>query len=345
MFRNLPCLKHMKLDHINLDDEVFPIFLDICKRLTSLETTSCIMQAPNPKIPEFECAIQRLSISKGCQMDVVGFSSQCHHLNLFIIGTDCSCFKQMDRDNEQRRMESLAIFLDSGKLRHLEHLDISLAFRHDVVLPTRIPCLRNFKAPEILPLSVPGFRIHFSMISKIDAFGPLGFWQEVLASCPSLVTAQKVDFSRDDIISGAPWVCTALEDLWLEFGAQSGILDHEAVEVALFRRISKLRKLSHLGLGSLVNRVRKSTVKGLASESWELLSKLTQLTSLELGQGHCSVLNKSTFAQISSLKGLRRLIGCWPSKPDRKKTKKLIKKLRKRGIEVHWFALKNDNEE
>lgn len=130
-------------------------------------------------------------------------------------------------------MKSLQNFLDSGALRHLEHLDISLAFKQDVMLPTRFPCLRSYKAPEIGPLSLPGFRIHFSTISKIDTFGPPGFWREVLASCPALVTARNVDLSSDDIVSGAPWVCTELEDLQLQFEERNNTPDHEALENAL----------------------------------------------------------------------------------------------------------------
>lgn len=337
MFRDLPFLKHMKLNHINLDDEVLPFFLDICKHLTSLKTTNCVMEAPNAKLTNFQYAIQKLSISKGCQMDVVGFISQCHHLKVLTVGTDC--IKLIRRHHEKKRMKSLAKLLDSGALRDLQHLDISLVFKQDDenMIPTRFPCLRSFKAPEIGPLLLPGFRTHFSTIAKIDTLGPPSFWREVLASCPALVTARNVDLSPDDIVSGAPWVCIELEDLQLEFGTRNNTLDHEVVEDALFQRISKLRKLNHLGIDAASYRAKDSNGKGLASESWELLSKMKQLTSLELGCGRCPVLNKSTFAQILKLKGLKRLTGSWPSKPDRKEIKKMVKEFRKYGIEVNWL--------
>ena len=292
------------------------------------------MRDPNAKMASFQYAIQQLSISEGCQMDVVGFISRCPHLKVLTIEPEGFTIDRLYHHEEQKRMKSLGNFLNSGALHHLEHLDIVLSSKHDIMFPTCIPCLRSFTAPEIGPLSLPGFRTHFSTISKIDTIGPPGFWREVLASCPALVTARNVYLSQDDIVNGVPWVCTVLKDLQLEFGARSDILNHGGVEDALIRRISKLGKLNHLGLDSAPRHANESNGKGLGSGSWELLSKMTQLTSLNLGRRHCPVLDQTTFAQISGLEGLKILNGNWRNSRE---AKNLTEEFRKRGIKVHWY--------
>lgn len=237
--KDLPSLSRLEVHRKDLKGDLIPLFLDVCKGLKFLKMQECNLTSAQLTSSSF--GIQKLSISQDCGMDIAGFTSRCHSLEELSIGHSYNTNFDYD-DYDERRMVDLREFLDSGKLRDL-HLDLDIDMpidKYNIIIPTRISCLRKFRAESIDSSSIPSLRFHFNRISEICTFGPPGFWREVLSSCTGLRIAGEVNLSGDDIMRGKPWVCHGLKslDLW--------DVDDRAVEEALLRRISHLGKLDLL---------------------------------------------------------------------------------------------------
>jgi len=204
--------------------------------------------------------IQKLSVSRSCEIDVVALTDRCPYLQVLSVGR---VGKTSGRKKELKRFQSFANHLESGALPHLKHLDIGLARSGDQEVASFIQsmrCLRSIRSlMELGPLSLPGLRSHYHTISEIEVRNSHlvpHLWREVMSTCPALTSATEVFFSVDDILCGAPWICKHLSVLCLMFGdinitkkknrKKNSLSEIKNLEHALLRRISGLGKLGHL---------------------------------------------------------------------------------------------------
>jgi hypothetical protein len=320
----------MTLNIIDYDLTVLPQIIAICTRLKSLTINNYGVKTLQRKMTEMKqnywksqqlahqanpgsiYALQELSISWSCAMSLWGFISRSPDLRVLKI------YPRDDRDPsdeyEMMRMDELVRCLNSkNTLPCLQHLDISLDQVNEEVLSKvtkSMRRLRSFQFQGIGSLSVHDFRPHFSTLTVINVQSSPEFWQEVLTSCPALVKAQEVRLYEEDILRGGNWASTDLTFLYLTVHPDKLISSTKersrikVLEDALFRRIAKLLKLDHLSVHSFL---RDSW--SLDDQSWQALSKIKTLASLELGSGFLGRPDESAFSRISKLRMLKNFHG------------------------------------
>jgi hypothetical protein len=246
--KNLPNLSHLRLEGTDLEDDVSPLFLDICKGLESLDMVHCYSTIRYAQLRSTQLRIEKLSVQE-CEMDIAGFASRCPLLKELTIKEKFEPHPLED-SNLQERMKDLRKHLDYGAIGALQHLDLDMSTEAlDIVIPTHISCLRTIRAPLIQSSSIPRLQMSFNNLSEIVTDGCPGFWREVLSSCPGLRVAKDVTLSADDILRGKPWICDTLEVLKLDQWRRRDLFDHTEVKEAIFQRIYQLRKLKALYLG------------------------------------------------------------------------------------------------
>ncbi|KAF9089099.1 hypothetical protein BGX27_002563 [Mortierella sp. AM989] len=329
-------LQELTLVYPVVDEITLPYFENICTRIKVLWLHSVHMVAPIALTITFPL-LQDLLISMYSNIDAIAFASQCPTLEIFQFET-----------NELEPCQRLAQLLNSGGLPRLRHLDLELGSLHsDKDMASFIQGmhgLRKFESAHTIgPLSLPGFRSHFSTITEITIGihrgEAHGLWQEVMSSCPLLILAKTCQISKNEVFYGAPWICNWIKELRLNLRLGSdGPIDavtgteRETMPYAVLKRISELKALEKLCIGGYWPGKTAELVPG---EGLELLSSLRRLKVLTLLSDTWSVLHIETAEWIQDhLEALEVLSGSWTL--GNQMTRNAVALLRRCGIDVHW---------
>ncbi|KAI1288069.1 hypothetical protein EDD11_010091, partial [Mortierella claussenii] len=318
----LPNVQSLALYRVHFDGVLSSID-KLCIRVKTLKTHNCTIDSLEAKETDIPWTIQDLTISTDCKIDMVAIITKCPSLRvLYIGGRGDSNDWVLEKAYELKRFQDLAAHFDFGALPLLKRLEVDLFFCSDEDITTFIQgmrCLRGFKTGgQIGPLSLPGLRSHFPMITKIDLWSsvPTWIWMEIMTSCPCLTFVKEVTFSSNDILHGEPWICKALSYLHLtiEDDDEHSLPEIRAVEHAMFLRVSRLEKLTSLDIDeslsvkplsnqsdkkALKKERKKNKRRTLDTAGVELLTNLTQLRRLTFGFGMSPVLNTRTAEMIA----------------------------------------------
>lgn len=289
-------------------------------------------------------ALQGLSISWSSGASLSGFLSRCPDLRVLKIHPLYS--KDKADLYENMRIEELVQCLNSeGSLPNLQHLDISLyQVKKEALskLTKSMRCLRSFQFRDRKSLSgslsLQDFRPHFSTLTVINVISSPEFWREVFSSCPALVKAQEVYLYEEDIVGGRNWPSTALTFLHLTVlrpdagitRADDEISRLKVLENALFRRVATLLKLEHFS----IHYTNLSGYWSLGDQSWQVLSKLKTLASLELRYNLLPRIDESLFTRISKLRKLKNFAGSEDYGQHNNQDQMIINKIKDLGVSV-----------
>lgn len=306
--RDLPNLNHVTLEIEHIEQQDLKTLLRVCSRLSSLKIEKCRVSHHQSEVTwiqhqiaydsGLDFALKELIVSTSSSMSLLNIIRRCPSLEVLRFYRS----DYLDATEDNRIRDLAECFASEHCFPALKHLDLAVNHVWPKSLSDlleKVRCLRGFQSIQsyyVSPCFVD-FQHHFSTLTIIEAKSrDFAFWPKVMTSCSALVKAKKVVLTERDILRDTKWVCTGLEQLEIEFlptsAHSSGVSGRKDVEISLFQRISTLQKLHTLYVGIDVDHATPDFERhqkdvfyvSLQTESWELLSYIKTLKSLELDE-------------------------------------------------------------
>ncbi|KAG0092718.1 hypothetical protein BGZ92_008834 [Podila epicladia] len=245
-----PALKYVRMNSVSMSAEQFAIFWNGCRGLRQMELYDIKVPCTSEFIEEQLETLPGLEAITISHLAATALLRLCPGLRFFR-------WQNYDFGGNAQQLQMLAFLLERQHFPHLESLQVTQV--DDLELATCLGAMGRVKElvmdGSILGLqSFGALKRHFDKLQRIslEYVFPISSKRilDVLESCPLLkyIRAPKLNVSA--IMRGKPWVCLDLEEF--RVGILAGVSGKATIHSesqAVFERLSKLTRLTHLDIG------------------------------------------------------------------------------------------------
>ncbi|KAF9193617.1 hypothetical protein BGZ49_003262 [Haplosporangium sp. Z 27] len=318
----LPCLRRLMVCELDIDPTATDWFWNTCSRLESLE----MMNIDLPGKPDTSLTFSDIKILAAD--GVTGVSEEGMEILL------CRC----------RKLENLSIsgfepvipevMLSSRNVEHywpkLETISFVTSELQDQDLAQIILGMKSIKCVSLVgsgfgPQSFAAIRPHFNELEvlSISSLDPMdsdpmtgAMMHTMMTSCPKLESLSGVRASIQEIlVDQTPWIATNLRFLWLVLDCPAD--SDPSLHREMFRNLSKLKSLTNLFLGGMVDLNENHSLDFRLSRGMDQLKGLEKLRTLSL-EGTIQHMEMEDFLWLlENMEGLYNISGVYNCDPNK----------------------------
>ncbi|KAF9336580.1 hypothetical protein BG006_008146 [Podila minutissima] len=291
-----PALKYVRMNSVNMSAEHFAIFWNGCRGLRRMELYDINVPCTSEFIEEQLETLPGLEAITISHLAATALLRLCPGLRLFR-------WQNYDMGGNGQ-LQMLAFLLERQHFPHLESLQVTRV--EDLELATCLGAMDRVKELVIegSPLGLQSFDALERNFAKLQRISleyvfpiPSKRILVLLESCPLLKYIRAPKLKASAIVLGKPWVCQDLEEFRVSIlVGVSGKTTIRRGSQAVFERLSKLTRLTHLDIGFHYMQDDNSDSDDSDDSDGDILACQGLDLTLESG-----------FSQLSTLKNLEEL--------------------------------------